>query len=143
MDLKIYLNIIDFGLVVLIFLVQLCIYPAFKYFNKEGLKIWHRIYTPNITYVVLPLMLSQLSLSGYFAFFEASLLNAVHFGLVALTWISTFVYFVPLHQKINAEKYNATDLHNIEKTNWLRLVLWTLIFIIGLLNTNLFYHLVI
>jgi len=134
MDLKIYQLVIDFGLVVLIFLVQLCIYPAFKYFKTENLKVWHRIYTPNITYVVFPLMLSQLGFSAYFAFFETAFLHWLHFILVLLNWIGTFSVFVPLHQKINTGEFASIDLIKLEKKNWYRLILWLLTFILTLIQ---------
>lgn len=99
MELKIYQLLIDFGLVVLIFLVQLCIYPAFKYFEEENLHTWHRVYTPNITYVVFPLMLGQLAFSLYFVFMGLNAISITHFVLVILTWLSTFVFFRPTSSK--------------------------------------------
>ena len=131
MELKTYQLLIDFGLVVLIFLVQLCIYPAFKYFSEENLRIWHRVYTPNITYVVFPLMLGQLGFSAYYVFFDADVLHWLHFILVLLTWLSTFAFFVPLHQKINAGSFNKRNLLQLEKGNWFRLILWALVFVIS------------
>lgn len=132
MDLKAYQLLFDFGLVVLIFLVQLCIYPAFKYFKKENLQVWHGIYTPNITYVVFPLMLGQLCLSAYFLWSQANFFSISHFILVLSTWASTFAFFVPLHQKINSKKHTKSDLIKLEKGNWFRLILWTLVFVISL-----------
>lgn len=134
MDLKNFQLLIDFGLVVLIFLVQLCIYPAFKYFETENLRSWHRVYAPNITYVVFPLMISQLGFSAYFAFFDAELLHWLHFTIVLLTWVSTFLFFVPLHQKINVGKFSREELLKLEKGNWFRLILWTLAFAISFIN---------
>lgn len=126
--------LIDFGLVVLIFLVQLCIYPAFKYFEEENLVRWHHIYTPNITYVVFPLMMGQIIVSTYSIYTHISLLSSIHIVLVLMTWLSTFAYFVPLHQKINSNKFTIDDLKKLEKRNWYRLVLWLLIFFFSVLN---------
>ncbi|MEO1009857.1 MAG: hypothetical protein AAFX53_01035 [Bacteroidota bacterium] len=50
----------DFGLVVLIWSVQLIIYPSFQFYNPIELLLWHGIYVHRITYVVLPLMVGQL-----------------------------------------------------------------------------------
>lgn len=132
MELKTYQLLVDFGLVVLIFLVQLCIYPAFKYFKSDNLKIWHRVYTPNITYVVFPLMLSQLFLSAYSAYFSSVFIHWLHLVFVLLTWIGTFVFYVPIHQKINTGKFMKEDLLKLEKGNWLRVFLWVFVFGISL-----------
>lgn len=132
MDYKIFQLLVDFGLVVLIFLVQLCIYPAFKYFNTHNLQIWHKVYTPNITIVVFPLMIGQLAFSLYSVFNASEYLSWVHLVLVICTWISTFLYFVPLHQKINTNNYIKDDLLKLEKGNWFRLILWCLVFMITL-----------
>ena len=50
----------DFGLLVLIWMVQLVVYPGFKYYQRERLLEWHARYTSRISYIVGPLMLGQL-----------------------------------------------------------------------------------
>lgn len=120
----------DSGLLVLIWLVQLVIYPGFKFYGIKDLKRWHSIYTGKITIVVLPLMLSQLIFSCWLTFSnEWTLLYTLNASLVVLTWVSTFVTFVPLHQKIDSKD---EDLEIIVKKlihyNWFRTLLWTTIF---------------
>ena len=132
MDLRIFQLLIDFGLVVLIFLVQLCIYPAFKYFESKNLHTWHKVYTPNITYVVFPLMLSQLILAVYFVYASFMLVDYLYLAIVGLTWLSTFTFYVPLHQKINSAKFTKKDLLKLEKGNWFRVFLWASILAISL-----------
>ena len=48
--------LIDFGFVVLIWAVQLVIYPSFGFYAKANLFEWHKSYTARVTYIVLPLM---------------------------------------------------------------------------------------
>jgi NADH:ubiquinone oxidoreductase subunit 6 (subunit J) len=79
-------------------------------------------------------MIGQLGCSAYWAFFNAEFLDILHLILVVITWIGTFVYFVPLHQKINTEKYTSKDLLQLEKGNWFRLIIWILIFIISFIQ---------
>jgi len=55
----------DFGMLVLIWLVQLIIYPSFEFTDKDAFLGWHEKYTGLITVVVLPLMLGQLGLTLY------------------------------------------------------------------------------
>ena len=56
---------IDFGLVVLIWMIQLIVYPSFLHYTTTNLIKWHRKYTPLIGYIVGPLMLLQLGISIY------------------------------------------------------------------------------
>jgi len=45
---------VDFGMLILIWLVQLIIYPSFQYSARESFIQWHEKYTGLITLVVLP-----------------------------------------------------------------------------------------
>lgn len=132
MELDLIKNIVDFGLVVLIWLVQLCIYPAFTYFKKDELLKWHKSYTPKITSVVLPLMATQLGLSIYFVYNEATTIALINLILVMLTWVSTFLIYVPLHNKIKANQTPLKSSKKLVDYNWLRVFLWNLIFLINL-----------
>jgi len=127
----VYKFIPDVGLLVLIWLVQLVIYPSFKYYKTSDLKKWHNIYTQRITLVVLPLMLSQLVLSITLLFISNwanyHILDSV---LVVLTWVLTFVIFVPLHQNIDKSKNTFESILKLTKYNWLRTILWTVIAIL-------------
>ena len=54
----------SFGLVVLIWLVQVVIYPAFAEIAPEHFTRWHAGYTRAVTWIVAPLMLGQVALLG-------------------------------------------------------------------------------
>ncbi|MEL7161763.1 MAG: hypothetical protein AAFN92_13465, partial [Bacteroidota bacterium] len=56
---------VDTAALVLIWLVQLVIYPAFLYYAEADFRGWHPVYTQRVTYVVLPVMLAQLALYAY------------------------------------------------------------------------------
>ncbi len=134
MDLKILQLLVDFGLVVLIWLVQLCIYPAFIYYNNQNLLRWHNSYTPKITVIVLPLMLTQLFLSIYFLYNQKDFYSLTNSILVVLTWLSTFLIYVPLHQKITLNKNAHLNSKKLIQYNWLRVFAWNLIFLLNLIN---------
>jgi hypothetical protein len=53
-------QLIDFGLVVLLWLVQWIIYPSFLQVAPERLVKWHAQYTQRMGYIVMPLMFGQL-----------------------------------------------------------------------------------
>jgi hypothetical protein len=123
----------DFGLVVLIWLVQLVIYPSFQYYKTDDLDQWHSIYTGRITIVVLPLMLSQLVLSVFLSIQSAWMLfEIIDTILVVMTWLSTFTIFVPLHQNIDQNKDLQHSIYKLINYNWIRTFIWSIIFVLNL-----------
>jgi hypothetical protein len=126
------LLLISFGLVILIWLVQLIIYPNFQYIPAAELIKWHKIYTPRITVVVAPLMILQLALTIYLSFYLFSTLNLLALGLIVLNWLLTFIYFVPLHVKIDQDNINQTSLRRLVQLNWYRTIIWSCVFFIVL-----------
>lgn len=126
------LLLISFGLVILIWLVQLIIYPNFQYIPAAELIKWHKIYTPRITVVVAPLMILQLALTIYLSFYLFSTLNLLALGLIVLNWLITFIYFVPLHVKIDQDNINQTSLRRLVQLNWYRTIIWSCVFFIML-----------
>lgn len=134
MELQLLRLLIDFGLVVLIFLVQLCIYPAFTYYKSEDLKKWHATYTDRIALVVLPLMLGQLMLSFFQIIQTLNFFTMSYFVLVGLSWVITFLVYVPLHRKIDTLENRMYYSAKIVKLNWWRVVLWCLVFGVSLFN---------
>ncbi|PRP66782.1 hypothetical protein [Nonlabens agnitus] len=128
----------DVGLVVLIWMVQLVIYPSFCHFGKEGFDRWHHIYMKNITFIVLPLMLGQLILSGYLLYdSKFGFLHIVDFLLVGSMWLSTALFYKPLHEKLVAQKFDVPLCQKLDRTNWWRTIVWSLIAMLT------FYNLVI
>lgn len=126
--------LVDFGLVVLIWMVQLVIYPNYCFHTADGLCAWHRIYKPRIGYIVGPLMLVQLGVSIYQMFIhDFRVSGIIYFLLVISTWIITALIFVPLHNKITQSTYTEEHLEKLVKWNWWRVLLWTLIFILSIL----------
>ncbi|MEM9077282.1 MAG: hypothetical protein AAGC43_09585 [Bacteroidota bacterium] len=131
MDLCIYRLLIDFGLLFLIWIVQLIIYPSFTNFSKEDLTEWHKKYTVTIGVLVGPLMLAQLAVYLIQAFFTPTFLNIGTLILVITTWLVTFFQFVPMHKAISLGEINDELLEGIVKKNWSRTIIWSLLFIIS------------
>jgi len=127
--------LIDFGLVILIFMVQLTIYPSFRFYEKENLVRWHQQYTGAIAMVVAPLMLSQLALAFYMLIVtQQYFIACFHLLLVLATWVSTAVQFVPIHNRIGKNEHRDEDLKHLVQRNWLRVMLWSVIFIVSLVQ---------
>lgn len=119
---------VDFGVVVLIWLVQLVIYPSFLYYSKSDLQRWHTRYTSAVTVVVLPLMLSQLFLSIFMAYRQYDIGSVLHLALVLAVWLITFVRAVPLHGKVEDTEDPQPIAKALIQINWYRTIGWTLAF---------------
>jgi hypothetical protein len=126
--------IIDFGLVVLIWIVQLIIYPSFLYYQKINLINWHKKYTKKIAIIVVPLMLLQLVFAIFQMFYQLNTSNVITLIIVLFLWGFTFTSFAPIHFKISSGKHTQKDLYLLIKRNWWRTFLWTALFIFDVLK---------
>jgi len=94
---------VDTAALVLIWLVQLVIYPAFLHFRNEDFKRWHVAYTRRVTYVVMPIMLGQLALYGWLFLAGRSWDVVTNLVLVLVAWAITFFRAVPLHGALDRD----------------------------------------
>lgn len=125
--------IVNSGLVVLIWMVQLIVYPSFLFYNKENLVKWHNIYTKRIAVIVVPLMLIQLVLSILNTIVSFSIINLTIALLVLFLWVFTFTSFAPVHFKISENRFQQTQLQQLVNRNWIRTIIWSFILGISLL----------
>ncbi|MBS9462142.1 hypothetical protein KIM67_06945 [Flagellimonas sp. 389] len=119
----------DFGLLVLIWMVQLIIYPSFIFYEKADLIKWHQVYVKRISYVVIPLLFGQLLISLWQIYAFVSIYTIGSFALIVCAWISTFTQFVPMHNQISSTKFDTKLLQHLVHRNWLRTALWSSVFI--------------
>lgn len=128
-------SLIDFGIVVVLWLVQIIIYPSFLRIDSRQLVDWHRSYTFRVSFVIMPLMLGQLGLAILGAIGEgAVLIDFVVLALVLICWSLTFFVSVPIHRAIDAVNLSQKTLQALVRTNWPRTILWTAIFFLGLIG---------
>lgn len=121
--------LVDFGLVVLIWIIQLIIYPSFLYYKKENLITWHQKYTNKIALIVIPLMLMQLTIAFVNIYFKFNAINTISLCVVLFLWVFTFTSFAPLHFRISETKAGRNMLLLLVKRNWIRTVLWSVLFL--------------
>jgi hypothetical protein len=121
--------LVDAGLVVLIWMVQLIIYPSFTYYKSENLIKWHQKYTNSIAIVVVPLMLSQLTLAIVAVFLKQNFTTILTLLIVLFLWIFTFLSFAPLHFKISEGNTNQKLLKLLIQRNWIRTFLWSFLLV--------------
>ncbi len=127
MSVSFFTLLFDFGMFVLIWIVQLIIYPSFLHFCSQNLLQWHNIYTKRFTIIVLPLMLGQLGCHSYSCLKEITFLNGINIFIVFVLWGLTFLIFIPLHSKIINGNTTKTTLESLVNKNWMRTILWSLL----------------
>lgn len=130
----------DFGLVILIWLVQLIIYPSFRYCEISVRRNWHNTYTGLITVFVVPLMFGQVAIIGFQIVSDFSYSHLVSAILVAVCWVITFGFSVPQHSRIAGAQSSESSNRAVRMlvlSNWPRTILWTGVFILGILDGNL------
>ena len=134
MDLQIIRLLLDFGLMVLIWVVQLVIYPGLCYYKNEDLGNWHKIYTGRIGLIVGPLMIAQLLVATLQLWETMNFYTLGSILIILITWMLTFLIFVPLHNSIKPDESCEEITSNLVKKNWWRTFLWTILFL-----STLFY----
>ena len=132
-------TVIDFGLVVLIWMVQLIVYPSFKHIALDQFTLWHSQYSAMISVLVVPLMLLQVGIIGYQLVHTRLWSIWVAALLVILIWISTYAQAVPVHNILQqATTLEAEQLQKqvsqLVSFNWNRTILWTCVFGLGLIR---------
>lgn len=124
--------LIDSALFLLIWLVQIIIYPSFKYVAEDKLSNWHSNYKMRITVFVLPLMFGQVMSYAYLLQLDFNLLSIIAVFFIALAWLVTFFKEVPLHNKIGNEQDTKHSINALIEWNWPRTISWSLVFFISI-----------
>ena len=129
MNLETLRLLFDFGLLILVWMVQLVVYPSFKFYEIDNLLKWHSKYTLAISFIVIPLMFGQLITASLQLFGERNPFTIGSMILIALVWASTFSQFVPMHSTITSGSPTKEILEQLVLKNWIRTCLWTSIFV--------------
>ena len=125
---------VDFGILILIWLVQLVVYPGFRYYSSSDLLKWHGKYTVGISSIVAPLMLIQLVLHSLSLNTNPAMLGWVSFVLLITCWIMTFGWAMPLHAQINHGNQVRENVLKLISMNKYRTIAWSVIFLISLIQ---------
>ena len=123
--------LLDFGLCILIWMVQLIVYPSFAFYNNTQLLKWHKTYTKAIALIVIPLMLGQLGIVIYQVFLAQNTFTLISIVLVVLLWGITLLKFAPMHQQISKGNTQIHLLKTLVQMNWIRTIIWTLLFLLS------------
>jgi len=114
------------ALVGLIWVIQLVHYPLFAQVGRETFQDYHRRHTRQITWVVAPIMFTELATAAWLVFAgsrEPWLLAS--FVPLGGNWLSTWRVQIPLHEKL-AKGFDEQTHERLVATNWWRTAAWTL-----------------
>jgi hypothetical protein len=114
------------ALVGLIWVIQLVQYPLFAHNGREAFVAYHQRYTRRITWVVAPLMFTEIATAAWIVLIGARdpwLLASL--GPLAFNWLSTALVQVPLHNKLSVA-FEARTHARLVTTNWWRTAAWSL-----------------
>jgi len=120
--------VLSFIAVGLIWTIQLVHYPSMRFIPKERFVEYHNFHSIRISFLAMPLMLTELGTS--LMLFYQNYNNAIqtifliNLVIVVLIWLSTFLIQVPLHNALSKEK-QSEKLSKLICTNWIRTILWT------------------
>lgn len=108
----------------IIWFVQRVHYPMLRHSNGPEAAAGHREYTRRMGYVVMPVMLAELALQGWWTVADPGLPSRAGAALLALVWISTFALQVPRHRRLSAA-FDPRVHRGLVATNWIRTAAWT------------------
>jgi hypothetical protein len=117
--------VITAALCTLIWIVQLLHYPNFAFYSAEHFSTAMRFHQHRISWLTIPLMISELLLVIGLLLERVAFFNILAFTLVIMIWLTTFLVQVPIHQKLLAGK-NDELISRLVQTNWIRTIAWTM-----------------
>jgi len=112
----------------LMWAVQIVIYPQFKSVAPADFATYAADHSSRITVALALLAPAEIVFAAWLWLdTPAGLSRAAVFAsgaLLAVGWISTAIWFGPLHDKFNGE-YDLERIDLLIRTNWLRTLLWS------------------
>lgn len=132
MELQDLRTLLDFGMVVILWLVQLVIYPGFLECSEGRLVVWHKTYAQRVAWVIIPIMFTQLPLVLWITIQEQELADIAALFCLLVCWMLTFSVSVPLHRKVDQGDTRRETLQRLVSTNWPRTIIWNIVCILGI-----------
>ena len=131
-DLTLHIRFLsDIAMFILIWLVQLVIYPAFHVVERDIFIQWHERYTRNISFFVLPLMIAQGITTVLLLLRNAGFISILELAGLLTAWGVTFTLSVPCHKKLHEIGRDERVIHRLIQTNWFRTIAWTAVMLLG------------
>lgn len=107
----------------LILTIQYVHYPLWKYVSKDKLKLFEKTHQKLITPIVGLLMICE-AVTALILLKNPQPVFLVNIGALMGIWLSTFLFQVPMHQKILKGQETEASIKKLIKTNYIRTFLW-------------------
>lgn len=107
-----------------IWFVQLVHYPMLHLSHGSDQEGGHRQYTRRMSFVVMPVMLTECVLQGIWTARGTGPAAWTGAGLLFLIWVSTFCVQVPCHHKLQI-RFDPSVQRKLVMSNWIRTLAWT------------------
>ena len=107
-----------------IWFVQIVHYPLFQCVGEAGFAEYERQHTRGTGYVLAVPMLVEFAAAAALAWRLGGGLAWSGFGLLAVIWLSTWVWQVPAHRRLEQGFDDATH-RRLVGTNWVRTAAWS------------------
>jgi len=118
-------RIVDSGLLILIWLVQLIIYPSFYYTEEKAFIDLHGRYTALIGLIVTPLMFIQAGVEVVYFLEQDPRWQRIL--IILAIWLATFSLSVPCHSRLHGAGKNLIIIKRLVTSNWIRTLCWSLL----------------
>ena len=129
-ELLLKVNFISTSVMVgVIWVIQLLHYPSFHFINDQKYIEFQYFHMQRISFIVVPVMLFELTSALLLAYFFESSLTIILLTLVLGIWAITFIFFTNMHQKLT-DGYDKSIVDRLVQINWSRTALWSLRLII-------------
>lgn len=131
-DLIIARTIADVGIVMVVWLAQMIMYPSLAHIDEKVFVTWHRTYSWRIAFFVIPLLCGQAIIVAMMIYLGGGVPAILSAAIIALCWASTFGLSVPCHARLQRSGKDMAVIRRLVRTNLIRTILWTLVCLIGL-----------
>ncbi|WP_372809215.1 hypothetical protein [Pontiella sp.] len=118
--------ITDTAMLMLIWLVQLVIYPAFRSIDPARFIGWHGGYMRTFSFIVIPPMLLQAGLIAVQCMRAPTPAHWISAAAVLAAWLTTFTVSVPCHRQLQLAGNTPKWTNRLIRTNWIRTAAWSL-----------------
>jgi hypothetical protein len=109
----------------LIWFVQVVHYPLFDRVGKADFASYEQEHTRRTGWLVGGPMLLELGLAAALAWSPGGTAAWCGLGLLAIIWLSTAVWQVPMHRRLERGFDQAAHLR-LKRGNWVRTIAWSL-----------------
>lgn len=107
-----------------IWFVQIVHYPLFSRVGQAGFSAYEREHVRQTSRVVAGPMLAELASAVAVVWVVGGPLAWIGFALVGVIWMSTWIWQVPAHRRLE-RGFDAAAHVRLTRTNWVRTAAWT------------------